>query len=76
MGLVTQQDPIGIAGGLNLYGYANGDPVNYSDPFGLCPMHLTGRPCQNPLGGRELNIRSDIFSGFGRSAEKKDAHNV
>ena len=26
MGLVTQQDPIGIAGGLNLYGYANGDP--------------------------------------------------
>lgn len=31
----TQQDPIGIAGGLNLYGYANGDPVNYSDPFGL-----------------------------------------
>ena len=37
MGLVTQQDPIGIAGGLNLYGYANGDPVNFSDPFGLCP---------------------------------------
>jgi len=37
MGLYTQQDPIGIAGGLNLYGYANGDPVNFSDPFGLCP---------------------------------------
>jgi uncharacterized protein RhaS with RHS repeats len=37
MGLYTQQDPIGIAGGLNLYGYANGDPVNYSDPYGLCP---------------------------------------
>ena len=33
----TQQDPIGIAGGLNLYGFANGDPVNFSDPFGLCP---------------------------------------
>lgn len=31
----TQEDPIGIAGGLNLYGYANGDPINYSDPFGL-----------------------------------------
>jgi len=32
----VQEDPIGIAGGLNLYGYANGDPVNFGDPFGLC----------------------------------------
>lgn len=37
-GQSTQQDPIGIAGGLNLYGYANGDPMNFSDPFGLCPI--------------------------------------
>lgn len=22
---------------MNLYGFANGDPVNFSDPFGLCP---------------------------------------
>ena len=33
----TQEDPIGVAGGLNLYGYGAGDPVNNSDPFGLCP---------------------------------------
>ena len=37
-GRFTQEDPIGLAGGLNLYGFANGDPVNFSDPFGLCPM--------------------------------------
>lgn len=38
-GQFTQEDPIGLAGGMNLYGYAGGDPVNYSDPFGLCtPM--------------------------------------
>jgi RHS repeat-associated protein len=35
-GRFTQEDPIGLAGGLNLYGFADGDPVNYSDPFGLC----------------------------------------
>ncbi len=33
----TQQDPIGIAGGANVYGFAGGDPVNFDDPFGLCP---------------------------------------
>jgi RHS repeat-associated protein len=36
-GQFTQQDPIGLAGGLNLYGFGNGDPVGYSDPFGLSP---------------------------------------
>jgi RHS repeat-associated protein len=36
-GRFTQEDPIGLAGGMNLYGFAAGDPVSYSDPFGLCP---------------------------------------
>ncbi|HEX6807355.1 MAG TPA: RHS repeat-associated core domain-containing protein [Gemmatimonadaceae bacterium] len=36
-GRFTQEDPIGLAGGLNAYGYANGDPVDFSDPFGLIP---------------------------------------
>jgi RHS repeat-associated protein len=34
-GQFTQTDPIGIAGGLNTYGFADGDPVSYSDPYGL-----------------------------------------
>ena len=41
-GRFTQEDPIGIAGGVNAYGFANGDPVNYSDPFGLCPKSAGG----------------------------------
>jgi RHS repeat-associated protein len=36
-GQFTQPDPIGLAGGLNSYGFAAGDPVSYSDPYGLCP---------------------------------------
>jgi peptidoglycan LD-endopeptidase CwlK len=35
-GRFTQEDPSGIAGGLNLYGFAGGDPVTFSDPYGLC----------------------------------------
>jgi len=35
-GRFTQEDPIGLAGGVNLYGFAAGDPVNFRDPFGLC----------------------------------------
>jgi RHS repeat-associated protein len=41
-GQFTQTDPIGLAGGLNLYGYANGDPVNFHDPFGLCGESVGG----------------------------------
>jgi len=31
-------DPLGIDGGLNLYAYANCDPLAYIDPLGLCAM--------------------------------------
>ena len=42
-GRFTQEDPIGLAGGVNLYGFAAGDPVNFSDPFGLNPFCPTCR---------------------------------
>jgi RHS repeat-associated protein len=49
-GRFTQEDPIGLAGGLNLYGFAGGDPVNFSDPFGLWP-DCTTLPCPLIAGG-------------------------
>jgi hypothetical protein len=38
----TQEDPIGLAGGLNLHGFAGGDPINFWDPFGLCKQGTPG----------------------------------
>jgi RHS repeat-associated protein len=39
------RDPVGEAGGLNLYRYANNDPVNFVDLDGLCPV--PGTPMNN-----------------------------
>jgi RHS repeat-associated protein len=53
-GRFTQEDPIGLAGGVNSYGFAAGDPVSYSDPYGLEPCRDgNGRTivCSEPAGG-------------------------
>ncbi len=42
VGRWVSEDPIGLAGGLNLYEFCGGDPVNGRDPFGLCPADSEG----------------------------------
>ncbi|WP_414682961.1 RHS repeat-associated core domain-containing protein [Longimicrobium sp.] len=50
-GQFTQTDPIGLAGGMNAYGFAAGDPVTYGDPYGLCKVELQ----YTPAGGVGLH---------------------
>lgn len=79
LGQCTQPDPIGLAGGLNLYGYANGDPINFSDPFGLCPPEVTNRPCPSGFvsvrGRAEGNVAGTLLlTAAMEIAEQTDKH--
>jgi RHS repeat-associated protein len=66
-GQFTQADPIGLAGGLNAYGFAAGDPVSYSDPFGLCPFPL--KHCFRRAGQIFSAVREAVVFEF-RSEQK------
>jgi len=46
-GKYSQGDPLGIAGGVNPYEYASGNPITTIDPLGL-----KGGVCRDPVTGR------------------------
>jgi RHS repeat-associated protein len=77
-GRFTQEDPIGLAGGMNLYGFGGGDPVNYADPFGLCPSCIEGQMArltdqQVPFYYRESFRQDLMYSVMGATSELRVA---
>jgi RHS repeat-associated protein len=62
-GQFTQPDPIGLAGGLNSYVFAEGDPVTYSDPYGLCAQSTDGDSIPKvEVCSSVANIPGNIFN--------------
>jgi RHS repeat-associated protein len=87
-GRFTQQDPIGLAGGLNLYQYAP-NPLSWIDPLGLLKCGLTDNevgdasnlPVTKP-GSKEWKQAVDMIRNNGSSkpnfrvADKSTAENL
>ena len=68
-GRFLTRDPIGYAGGVNLYAYVESNPVNWVDPVGLSPKGETAGPTEaQPAGDREKARRElrDMHAIAGR----------
>jgi len=86
VGRFVGQDPIGLGGGFNLYGYAP-NPLRWLDPWGWCvqpnvsrgasgqPLHATARVTFNDIGsGSATNASSRLWARSLGNADDDAGH--
>jgi len=59
-GRYVSADPIGLAGGMNLYAYVQNDPVNWVDPWGL----VTLNEARTNLIQQKVEPTGQVFMGI------------
>ncbi|WP_445497322.1 RHS repeat-associated core domain-containing protein [Photorhabdus sp. SF281] len=73
IGRFITPDPIGLAGGLNLYAYVH-NPVSWIDPLGLTGFDASGRPLSSP--NYSVWYQTDIPTDLHSSSRPKHFNNA
>jgi RHS repeat-associated protein len=64
-GRFISEDPLGIAGGANIYGYAGGNPLQFNDPYGLFAWPSLPQGAVDGVAGFGDGLVSALSFGFG-----------
>lgn len=73
LGRWLSADPIGEEGGMNLYAYLQGDPINWMDPFGLYPECNLNPHGLNAEGTKayDYSLSKSSFDSYAKSIKEE-----